>query len=690
MLYKISTLVIIYSVLANLALAQINDPIDQKLIYATQNEVLSLHRDSNVFFKNREFDKAFQKMDHALQLSKQLGIIELELKSIQLLVEFNFQQMHDFERLELIQFAIKQLEKRASDEVNTLILAEFYKSAFIFLLRHYPEMGIHQLILNQLLRIIEVNTLKDDKSKVESIIGTMYFNLLEMEEAERWLEKGYSDFVNINRINNQVDTLFVLQNGIRLAHVYVQNKATKKAFLLLDDLKSFADKTNQEQMIFFYANYAQLLQQSNEFEQAIDLFKSLFIQLDETNASHLSHFEIAYRLALTYFSDLNNSNEALKWGVIAFSYSDSLQLKSQIKLFELLESIYLSIANFEKAHHFAKKQLSIDTKIYEAELQQKLLDLKIKLDSSKIALDYESLKKVQVTERNLLYVFISFSIILIILIAFFIQSNKRTASLNRILAEQHLIISEQKQELEQTITTKDRILSIIGHDLRGPVSTMYSYLDLLSDEETTHEIHHEIKNQLQMTIDSSLNLLDNLVYWGQSLQNSIHLYYKSISLNELMLEVINQQHLVASSKRIKLINNCDTTIQLITDERLLSVILRNLISNAIKFTPENGQIQLGCEQSDSKIRLYVKDSGVGMSKELIQSIESGSAFSKVGTKNEKGFGLGLQLVNMFTKRLNGKLRIVSTEKVGTTISVEIPVENSINHEITSDKQEINA
>jgi len=329
-------------------------------------------------------------------------------------------------------------------------------------------------------------------------------------------------------------------------------------------------------------------------------------------------------------------------------------------------------AQLETSSSFSKEVQAKDS-LNSLVLKNEYFHLNSELDSSHIASDFKTLLKAQKYERYTLNVFIFFSILLIILFSILLRVNKKTKYLNQILADQHVLISNQKEKLEQSVQTKNRIFSIIGHDLRGPISTMYSYLEVLSDEDTDVNLLDSIKEQLRISMESSMNLLDNLVYWGQTQQDDIKPNLVKTNTSELLKEILMQQSIYAASKSITLDIPYKTGCFIETDARMMSVILRNLLANAIKFTPDYGKISLNCDFTDKTMSVEVCDSGVGMSREQIETIQNGLVNSESGTNNEKGFGLGLQLVQTFTKQLGGNITINSIQGKGTSIKLNFPL-----------------
>lgn len=255
------------------------------------------------------------------------------------------------------------------------------------------------------------------------------------------------------------------------------------------------------------------------------------------------------------------------------------------------------------------------------------------------------------------------------------QNRKLIENQNALLAEK---VRNRTQELESLNAQKTRIFSIIGHDLRGPVGTIKQALEILVSNPETRTT--EMLERLKESSASSFNLLENLLIWSRSNLNEIELERNMIKLQVLVEDIVSLIRLNAQAKNIELKANYES-ITVYSDERLLSAVLRNLIANAIKFTPEKGTISIEVKASNQNEEaiITITDTGVGIHQNAVDRIfdsKNSDFTSTQGTSGEKGTGLGLQLSREFCKKLDVTLAIESELNVGTKILLRVPTNDS--------------
>lgn len=246
------------------------------------------------------------------------------------------------------------------------------------------------------------------------------------------------------------------------------------------------------------------------------------------------------------------------------------------------------------------------------------------------------------------------------------------------VAENNLKKSEE--HLARLNDVKDRFFSIVAHDLRNPIGSFSSITDLLLDKsiETTPEENERLIKSLNTTADGLSDLLENLLSWAMAQQGKLEIVASSQSINHLCERVKLGQLTHAMVKKIKIINKADADHYAIYDESATSLILRNLISNAIKFSNPNSEIILSSELSiidgTEFLLVHVTDSGTGMPDEIVKNIfSSDNEYKKHGTKNEKGSGLGLVLCREFAEMQGGKIWATSELGKGSTFTIALPV-----------------
>ena len=240
-------------------------------------------------------------------------------------------------------------------------------------------------------------------------------------------------------------------------------------------------------------------------------------------------------------------------------------------------------------------------------------------------------------------------------------------------------ISLQNALLEEDNNNKNKLLSIISHDLRTPLVNTKGVLNLLNMGMLPKIESDKLMQQLETQYQTTTSLLDNLLFWikGQIVGNDIQ--FKSINFFQLIkaLELENQIPLV--KKQINFEINIKKDLFVVAEKEVVQIIFRNLINNAIKFTNINGVISIGSYFTDGYINLTVKDSGIGMTATNLQRVQAKQYFNTKGTEMENGSGFGLMLCNELVLRQGGELIVESFEGKGTTITIRLPrKQNNLN------------
>ncbi len=233
--------------------------------------------------------------------------------------------------------------------------------------------------------------------------------------------------------------------------------------------------------------------------------------------------------------------------------------------------------------------------------------------------------------------------------------------------------TQKNDHLELNIRTKNRLFSIISHDLRNPLITIRGAFDMLNNDEIPEDKKRYLLVELGKRVDNTMVLMDNLLMWSRTQLDGIVYQPEVIDPNHLIKSVVRQLEPQAEEKKILIIQHCPKTLLVNVDRNMFELIFRNLISNAIKFTHPEGYIKIAIEKEDNKAKITVSDSGIGMTPEVLEKLRNKEFFSNPGTKKEKGTGLGLVLCQEFIAKHRGELIIESQPQLGTIITVLVNV-----------------
>ena len=238
------------------------------------------------------------------------------------------------------------------------------------------------------------------------------------------------------------------------------------------------------------------------------------------------------------------------------------------------------------------------------------------------------------------------------------------------------LLNSKAEDLEKINQTKNRMFSIISHDLRAPIASIQSYLEILSEMEIDHKDREAIKGDLILLTQNTDMMLTNLLMWSKSQMEGIVMDIKLINLAETVRPVVEVFKPIANGKNVILSCLIEPNLQVYADQNMLQLVVRNILSNAIKFTHPGGTVNLKAVYENATCQIIIKDTGTGMTEQTKSAIFSVKGQSSYGTKNEKGIGLGLSLSKEFTELQNGSLRFESEVGLGTTFFISIPLSQS--------------
>ena len=238
------------------------------------------------------------------------------------------------------------------------------------------------------------------------------------------------------------------------------------------------------------------------------------------------------------------------------------------------------------------------------------------------------------------------------------------------------IIVRQNEELKRTISNRDKMYSVIAHDLRSPMASIRMVLNLAVNVVSPETVGDEIFGLLDKAnreSEETHDLLDNLLKWTKSQTGRLNVVYQDIDLDDIVPGVVDIFKMIAEMKKIDLkYLPADEKLTVRADNDMIKTIIRNFLSNAVKFTPEGKAIEVFYKREGEFARISVRDHGVGIAPERVESIFH-KGETTYGTGGEEGSGLGLQLCQDFARKNGGEAQVESTLGEGSTFSFTIPL-----------------
>ena len=370
------------------------------------------------------------------------------------------------------------------------------------------------------------------------------------------------------------------------------------------------------------------------------------------------------------YMEQKNFKRAISNLILALQNAREAQAQDELlTTYDYLSRCYKLAGDFEKALVYKESYQGIYEFIQSKKNDRQLLETQNrytmnKMESAIHVLESDRLQRERVIDsqkklRNFLFLVMALTTIIATLVLYLYFVKRRST-----------------QRLKDLNATKDKLFSIIGHDLKGPLNSFTAFSSLLinhADSLTKEEIK-TLSIDLDKSLKNLLTLLENLLEWSRSQTGNIDFKREKFSLTSLLKE--NEELLkgMAQNKSINLINESKSDLEVNAHRHSINTVIRNLLSNAIKFTPQGGTIRLGVAQNNNQLVVSVTDTGVGMSSTVRQKLFMiGAKHSTLGTAKEKGTGLGLILCKDFVEKNGGTIHVESKEGSGSRFYFELPL-----------------
>ncbi|HJZ41209.1 MAG TPA: tetratricopeptide repeat-containing sensor histidine kinase [Bacteroidales bacterium] len=396
------------------------------------------------------------------------------------------------------------------------------------------------------------------------------------------------------------------------------------------------DKQGDEYAVTEYMiEYARVLQHKGEIKEAVALVRKSFGNATRNSIIELQR-DAAYRLA----------------------------------------QLYRISGRYDSAFHYHELYMNFNDSVNNYESIQKMADLRTAFEVS------EKQAEVDVLEKNkLIQLIVIGGLILILLLAgglilLYYYSLKRLRKLTAALDERRIILEQQREELKELNRIKDKFFSVISHDLRGPISSIggISYMIKESLENNNPALLNEITDYIDQTVFSLTGLLENLLNWAQNQQGKFPFVEEKIDVKETINEVVKIFSTITILKNIRISLKLKAKLFISGDRNSFMMIIRNLLSNAFKFTKAGGTVSISTGLTPGGgAEIVVSDNGIGIPAEKLPWLfEFRENKSTYGTEKEKGIGLGLNLIHEFVKLNKGTIEVKSTVGKGTNFMLRFP------------------
>lgn len=386
---------------------------------------------------------------------------------------------------------------------------------------------------------------------------------------------------------------------------------------------------------------------------------------------------IRINLAYGYY-DKKEYNTSVDLAKQSYDYAEKNKILPFIDMSTLcLYKCYAEMGEFQSAFNYLKLYEENRWQLYEKDRLHRIKAMQIKYDIEKTEIELEHEKKMA-----FLWAMI-FSLILLIagaVIAFYFIRNKTMKKKNAELEKKNALISEQNEKLIELNATKDKFFSIIGHDLKNPYQSLIGFSNILIQDykELTEQEIKEFVGYIFEASEMGNRLLQNLLDWSRSETGRLKYEPEPFYLHEIINEAINLAANTSTQKDISIESSIPENLGVYCDRNMIYTVLRNLVSNAIKFSYRGGKIKISSSVKDSMVEVSVVDCGVGMNDARMEDLfKLDKRVTTDGTENEKGTGLGLYLCKEFIEKNHGSIMVVSQPGNGSTFIFTLPTSSNV-------------
>lgn len=514
-------------------------------------------------------------------------------------------------------------------------------------------------------------------------------------------EAGHKQMLSV--INENIALLYADQNDFEQALVYF--KIVKKlneeigdevltAFTTSNMAETYADMGNLEYAMFHVTQSIAVFEKHELMDWLAfgyevkgktylkqGKYKWALFWYNQSKSLHDKNVEDE-RSEINLLNGIAEANIGLEKDSISEKHAlSALEISSRLKVnkgiqksAEILYKINKKRKNYVSALNYHELFQRLSDTIAKNGSKKNLLMLKTKMkhEQQKKSL-IEKNEKALAKQKNYVYASLAILLILVVITLLIRRNGEIHKNLNKELHSKKTDLENNEIELRAINETKDKMFSIIGHDLRGPIGAFQGLLQLLKNGEINQTEFLQFVPKLRTDIDNISFTLNNLLSWGQTQLNGTITKPSVISLEHLVKDNINLLSEVAVNKSIKMVSQMGENTLAWSDADQIDIVIRNLMSNALKFTPKNGIVTIAAHEKDNYWEVSVRDTGVGIDKETQDKIfAKNSNITTYGTENEKGTGLGLSLCKEMVENNNGSIWVESVPRKGSCFFFTVP------------------
>ncbi|QHS58739.1 tetratricopeptide repeat-containing sensor histidine kinase [Chitinophaga agri] len=519
------------------------------------------------------------------------------------------------------------------------------------------------------------------------ILNTDIGNILVEQDQPRQALRYQKKALLIKQSLKQPGEISRTLNSIGSSYIRL-NILDSALYFMLESEKIKLSLNDHPGLAVTYENIGLIYLQQKKYAEALPYFaisKQYYKEADNINGVVKANLNIG--LAHTMLHHFEDAAEHLAQA--AFINTSQKNAKNTLVYHRNMAMLDSARGNYIDALAHFKQFSRMNEEVFSLEKAKFIANTKEKYESEKKQHENRLLRKEQqlhlatIRQQRILVIFCSMLLLgLFIITAVLYLMYRRQQDLyqqlnhrNTQVQQQNMIIMEQNIALANGNQVKDKIFSVISHDLRSPLAILEGLLFLLRDDKMPEEQFRIFSHELWRDVKNTAYMMDNLLQWASSQMKGIHVMPDDFDLSTILKNEFELLQSLARQKEITLTHQLQRPVMVYADAEMIRLVLRNLISNAIKFTPAHGTVSVDYLLQPDKVEIIVQDTGIGIAVVDQQKVFSNIYYSTSGTQNEKGCGLGLPLSKDFIERNRGSIWFQSTAGKGTSFHFTLPLSN---------------
>lgn len=522
---------------------------------------------------------------------------------------------------------------------------------------------------------------KDKVANVLNNIGVTYEEINNYEKSKEF----YFESLKVSEQLGNMETITALYNNIG-ANYEATNELDSAEYYYKKSLELAEEHKPDENMPNALGNLGNIYYKRQEYQKALE-YQRRALEYDLKNKNSIGLVETYNSMGLIYLG-MNNFDRALEYLNRALQLCKEHDLKSrEADLYEDFSDYYEKLGDYQNAYIYYFKYTQLKDSIFTIEMRRQIEDLQLSYQANqreqeiKLLNERNNLKdtqlQLQTTKTRLLLVFTILTVFVLGLLVLNIRVKGRANALlqkqNEKIQQQNLELEKRSLKLEELSNEKDNFINVVAHDLKSPLNNITGLANLIRINGKLSEEQLHYLNLLEQVSSESKNLVSNLLDLNKLELGLFEQHLEEFEVKDAIDKIIHNYEKNASEKNISLKKNCPGNISIHNNREFIERILDNLVSNAIKFSPNNKTVNVSCDYNYQFLVLSVKDEGPGISKKEQQDLfKKFIKLSPRPTGGESSTGLGLAIVKLLVDKLNGDIEVISQEKKGTEIRIRIP------------------